>query len=104
MRLAFGLVLVSVLLSTACGGIVARKYEYEEEIFLALDGSASVYVNASVPALVALRSMNLPLDPAARLDRQVVRDRELVMRSHFALLSKRVRLSRGNRDVTPLLI
>ena len=74
MRLAFGLVLVSVLLSTACGGIVARKYEYEEEIFLALDGSASVYVNASVPALVALRSMNLPLDPAARLDRQVVRE------------------------------
>jgi len=73
-RLAFGLVLVSVLLSTACGGIVARKYEYEEEIFLALDGSASVYVNASVPALVALRSMNLPLDPAARLDRQVVRE------------------------------
>ena len=74
MRLAFGLVLVSVLLSTACGGIVSRKYEYEEEIFLALDGSASVYVNASVPALVALRGMNLPLDPAARLDRQVVRE------------------------------
>ncbi len=72
MRLAFGLVLVSVLLSTACGGIVSRKYEYEEEIFLALDGSASVYVNASVPALVALRGMNLPIDPSARLDRQVV--------------------------------
>lgn len=68
------MVLVSVLLSTACGGIVSRKYEYEEEIFLALDGSASVYVNASVPALVALRGMNLPLDPAARLDRQVVRE------------------------------
>ena len=74
MRFAFGLVLVSVLLSTACGGIVSRKYEYEEEIFLALDGSASVYVNASVPALVALRGMNLPLDPSARLDRQVVRE------------------------------
>ena len=73
MRLAFGLLLASVLLSTACGGFVPRKYEYEEEIFLALDGSASVYVNASVPALVALRGMNLPLDPAARLDRQVVR-------------------------------
>ena len=74
MRFAFGLVLASVLLSTACGGIVSRKYEYEEEIFLALDGSASVYVNASVPALVALRGMNLPLDPSARLDRQLVRE------------------------------
>lgn len=54
--------------------MISRKYEYEEEIFLALDGSASVYVNASVPALVALRGAALPVDPAARLDRQVVRD------------------------------
>lgn len=74
MRLAFGLVLVSVLASLACGNVISRKYEYEEEIFLDLDGSASVYVNASVPALVALRGAPLPLDPAARLDRQVVRD------------------------------
>ena len=70
----FGLVLVSVLLSAACGSVISRKYEYEEEIFLALDGSASVYVNASVPALVALRGAALPVDPSARLDRQVVRD------------------------------
>ncbi|MDP2321642.1 MAG: hypothetical protein Q8O42_20165 [Acidobacteriota bacterium] len=74
MRLAFGLVLASVLLSTACGNLISRKYEYEEEIFLALDGSASVYVNASVPALVALRGATLPLDPAARLDRRVVQE------------------------------
>ena len=66
--------LVSVLLSAACGSVISRKYEYEEEIFLALDGSASVYVNASVPALVALRGVALPVDPSARLDRQVVRD------------------------------
>ena len=65
--------LASVLLSTACGNVMSRKYEYEEEIFLALDGSASVFVNASVPALVALRGAALPVDPSARLDRQVVR-------------------------------
>lgn len=58
----------------ACGNVIARKYEYEEEIFLRLDGSATVYVNASVPALVALRGVSLPLDPAARLDRIAVRD------------------------------
>ena len=57
MRLAFALVLVAVLASIACGNVIARKYEYEEEIFLALDGSATVYVNASVPALVALRGV-----------------------------------------------
>ena len=66
--------LIAVLTSIACGNVVARKYEYEEEVFLSLDGSATVYVNASVPALVALRGMNLPLDPRARLDRQVVRE------------------------------
>ncbi len=58
----------------ACSNVIARKYEYEEEIFLRLDGSATVYVNASVPALVALRGVSLPLDPAARLDRIAVRD------------------------------
>jgi hypothetical protein len=73
-RLAFAFVLLAVLISSACGNVIARKYEYEEEIFLALDGSATVYVNASVPALVSLRGLNLPLDPRARLDRQVVRD------------------------------
>ena len=70
----FGLVLLSVLVSLACGNVIARKYEYEEEVFLELDGSATVYVNASVPALVALRGVKLPIDPAARLDRLAVRD------------------------------
>ena len=77
MRFTFALVLLAQLASLACGSIsnvVARKYEYEEDVFLSLDGSATVYVNASVPALVALRGMKLPLDPKARLDRMVVRD------------------------------
>ena len=73
-RLAFAFVLIAVLASIACGNVIARKYEYEEEVFLGLDGSATVYVNASVPALVALRGMKLPLDARARLDRQVVRE------------------------------
>jgi hypothetical protein len=73
-RPAFALVLIAVLASIACGNVIARKYEYEEEVFLSLDGSATVYVNASVPALVALRGVALPLDPNARLDRTVVRD------------------------------
>lgn len=74
MRLAFALVLIAVLTSIACGNVIARKYEYEEEVFLDLTGSATVYVNASVPALVSLRGVKLPVDGKARLDRQVVRD------------------------------
>jgi hypothetical protein len=73
-RLTFALVVLSMLYSLACANAIARKYEYEEEVFLSLDGSATVYVNASVPALVALRGVRLPLDPKARLDRVVVRD------------------------------
>jgi hypothetical protein len=83
-RLAFAAVLVSVLWSLACGNVLSRKYEYEEEIFLDLDGAASVYVNASVPALVALRGAALPLDPTARLDLQVVRAMYETPVSHVA--------------------
>jgi hypothetical protein len=72
-RLAFAFVLIAVLASIACGNVIAQKYEYEEELFLGLDGSATVYVNASVPALVSLRGMPLPIDASARLDRQAVR-------------------------------
>jgi hypothetical protein len=73
-RVTFALVLLSQLSSLACSNVIARKYEYEEDVFLALDGSAVIYVNASVPALIALRGANLPVDPRARLDRMVVRD------------------------------
>ena len=39
----------------AQGRFVFRQYEYEEDIYLSLDGSATVYVNTSVAALDALR-------------------------------------------------
>ena len=41
-----------------------REHEYEEQLYLEVDGSAAVTVNASIPALVELRG--LPLDPAPR--------------------------------------
>lgn len=68
------LVLVAASVSGAsCSNVISRKYEYEEDVYLRLDGSATVYVNAAVPALVALRGAPLPVDPAARLDRNDVR-------------------------------
>ena len=57
----------------ACRSAFARKYEYDEDVYLALDGTATVYVNASVAALVALRGVDLDVDPGARLDRARVR-------------------------------
>jgi hypothetical protein len=58
---------------SACANPLARQYEYDEQMYLEVDGSATVVIAASVPALVALRG--LPLDPApsARLDADLVR-------------------------------
>jgi hypothetical protein len=64
---------LAVVAAACTANPFSRKYEYEEDVYLRLDGSATVYVNGSVPALVALRGVNLPLDPRARLDRQDVR-------------------------------
>lgn len=65
--------LLTTLTGASCRDVIARKYEYEEDVYLRLDGSATVYLNAAVPALVALRGAPLPIDPAARLDRNDVR-------------------------------
>ncbi|HET7697158.1 MAG TPA: hypothetical protein VFK57_15710 [Vicinamibacterales bacterium] len=44
------------------GGPLGTEYEYEEDLAIRLDGSATLVINASVPALVALRG--LPLNTA----------------------------------------
>jgi len=64
---------VSLAAAAACGGGLVRQYEYEEEVYLSVDGSASVYVNTSLAALVNLRGADLKTDPTARLDRDLVR-------------------------------
>jgi len=64
----------AALLLSACGGrLVKKQYEYEEELYLGLDGSATLNVNASVPALVALRGVDLNPSSRARFDREGIR-------------------------------
>lgn len=70
------LLLALAMASAACGSgttVLKQPYEYEEELYLALDGTATLNVNASVASLVALRGLDLPIDPRARLDREQVR-------------------------------
>lgn len=71
-RLAVVLALLAAVAGCGTSGFV-KQFEYEEDITLALDGSAEVIVNASVPALVALRGLPLKPEPTARLDRALVR-------------------------------
>lgn len=74
MRSGIPIVIVMAIMLSACGGRLGKKqYEYEEELYLALDGSATVNVNASVPALVALRGVDLNPGSRTRFDRDAVR-------------------------------
>jgi hypothetical protein len=74
-------VLASILLSAlavagaACGGggLFGREYEYEEEIYLKVDGSATVVVNSSLAALSALRGAPSFENGAAGVDREAIR-------------------------------
>jgi hypothetical protein len=75
-RLAAALALwtVCAALASGCKSVLPRQYEYDEEVTLSLDGSAVVYVNGSIPALVALRGLEHDLGPTARLDRAAIRN------------------------------
>ena len=69
-RAVLAAVLVLAAASAACrGNPFGRQYEYEEDLYLALDGTATLVVNASIPSLVALRGLDLDSSTTARLDR-----------------------------------
>jgi hypothetical protein len=67
-------VLGVLLLFGACssGGGFFKQYEYEEEMYLSLDATATLYVNSSLAALNALRGTDFDT-AAARVDRDAIR-------------------------------
>ena len=67
------LVVFSGAAAVGCGGRLLQQYQYEEDVYLSLDGTATVYVNSSVPALDVLRGAPFDPDPRARVDRAAVR-------------------------------
>jgi hypothetical protein len=76
MRILRAVVLAVVAVAAAgCGngGSLFRQYEYEEDIYLSLDGTATMYVNASIAAIDALRGASFNADPRARVDREGIR-------------------------------
>jgi hypothetical protein len=67
-------VAAAVMFLGGCGASgLFQRYEYEEEIYLSLDGTATVYVNSSLAALDALRGAPFDSSPSARVDRDAVR-------------------------------
>jgi hypothetical protein len=73
MRIGAAIVLLAAAVAGGRLGGLFRQYEYEEEIYLSLDGSATVYVNSSVAALDALRGAAFDPDPTARVDLAAIR-------------------------------
>src|SRR5215467_10760299 len=71
---AMALVAVLTLSGVACSrSEFFRQYEYEEGVYLSLDGSATVYVNSSVAALDVLRGAAFDTSTNATIDRDAVR-------------------------------
>lgn len=67
------LVALAFVLAAACAGVFGREYEDQEELYLNIDGSASVVINSSIAALVALRDLPLETSLHARFDPQAIR-------------------------------
>jgi hypothetical protein len=71
---AFAALLLVAATTVACGAIggigLFRQYEYEEDMYLSLDGTATLYVNTSLAALDALRGASFDTNPDATVDRK----------------------------------
>jgi hypothetical protein len=67
------MVFVTLVASAACARTFGRDYEYDQQVYPALDGSARVVISGSTAALNAMHGLNLPTGPSERIDRDVVR-------------------------------
>jgi hypothetical protein len=65
--------LVAAAAAASCASPFAPQYEYEEQAYVSVDGSATVVINTSLPALVALRGVAIDASPAGPIDRDTVR-------------------------------
>jgi hypothetical protein len=75
MRAAAVAIVVAALVGACTGGgsfsplgPLSTEYEYEEDLTVALDGSGTLIVNASIPALALLRGLPLNTELSARGD------------------------------------
>ena len=66
-------ILMAAIATTSCGGF-KRQYEYEEELYVSLDGTGTLDVHSSLPALNALRGASFDARPNAPVDRDRVRE------------------------------
>ena len=74
MRIRSVCALLAICVLSACGGeSLFKTYEYEEDMYLSLDGTATLYVNSSIAALNALRGTTFDTALAQAPDREALR-------------------------------
>jgi hypothetical protein len=71
-KAAVGLFLLAF--AAGCSNPLGRQYEYEEQIYLSVNGSATVVVDSSIPALVALRGATFDPSMKTPVNREQVRE------------------------------
>ena len=65
--------MIAALIAPACANPFGQRYEYEEQLYLRADGAATVVIDASIPALVALRGIAIDASASAATDRAGLR-------------------------------
>jgi hypothetical protein len=81
------LLLAIVAMSACSGGGLFTAYEYEEDLYLSLDGTATLYVNTSIPALNALRGTSFDTDFRIPPSRDAIRDLYSSANTHVTRLT-----------------
>ncbi len=74
MRFAWAILLPAVAAAGCGGGGIFQEYEYEEELYLSVDGSATLHVNSSIDALNTLRGTSFDAGPNAIFPRTELRE------------------------------
>lgn len=85
---AFALLVIATGAACGSGPGLFQQYEYEEEAYLSLDGTATVYVNSSVAALDALHGASFDTSRTARVDREAVRAYYSTSNTHVTRVSE----------------
>lgn len=69
------LIAIAIAATSACStwNPFAARYEYEEQVYLSVDGRATIVVDASLPALVSLRGVAIEPSSFASIDRDAIR-------------------------------
>ena len=99
-RSVLAMLVLALCVLSACGGSgLFKVYEYEEEVYLALDGTATIYVNSSVPALNALRGTSFDPSPSKRPDRAAL---QALFTSPVTRVSRVTYSTRSNRQFVHL--